>query len=161
ATNPAGTPNAITLGVNATITSLGHNISSDGTGNLVATGDLANTSPFLGTFGFHGGATPTIPTLLGSPAIDHGDPGLGAPSIDQRGAQRGATSGFGSMANAGMAPDIGAFEQTSLYVVTVSDTSTTPAAYDTSIVGTLRGALDWANASSNVTVPKGTPNVVR
>src|SRR5262249_24325993 len=50
---------------------------------------------------------------------------------------------------------------TSLYVVTVSDTSTTPAAYDTSIVGTLRGALDWANASSNVTVPKGTPNVVR
>ncbi|HLJ96305.1 MAG TPA: choice-of-anchor Q domain-containing protein [Gemmataceae bacterium] len=159
--NPAGTPNAATSGAGATITSLGHNISSDGSSHLTGPGDLPNTNALLGTFGFHGGATPTIPTLVNSPAINNGDPGGGAPTFDQRGATRGTAKGLGPEANAGALPDIGAFEQSSLYVVTSSDATTTPQAYDNSVVGTLRGGVEWANGSRNVLVPTTTSNVIR
>src|SRR5262249_35695147 len=49
ASNPVGTPNAQTDGATAVITSLGHNISSDATGNLTNVGDLPGRDPFLGT----------------------------------------------------------------------------------------------------------------
>jgi hypothetical protein len=48
----------------------------------------------LGTLGYYGGPTPTVPLLTGSPAIDAGDPsgctdGSGHPlKIDQRGMPR-------------------------------------------------------------------------
>jgi uncharacterized repeat protein (TIGR01451 family) len=56
------------------VTSLGHNLSDDGTGNLTAPGDLPNTNPDLGFLGDNGGPTQTQPLLPGSPAIGHGSP---------------------------------------------------------------------------------------
>src|SRR5262249_24318044 len=47
-----------------------------------------------------------------------------------------------------------------LYVVTSSDSTTKPAAYDTSMVGTLRGAVEWADANVNLLVLNATPNLV-
>jgi hypothetical protein len=54
--------------------SKGYNLSSDATCNFTGAGDLNNTDPRLGTLGYYGGATETIPLLTGSPAIDAGDP---------------------------------------------------------------------------------------
>ena len=57
-----------------TMTSKGYNLSSDNTCNFNGPGDLNNTDPKLGTFGYNGGPTQTIPLLSGSPAIDAGTP---------------------------------------------------------------------------------------
>ncbi|MBX7220780.1 MAG: right-handed parallel beta-helix repeat-containing protein [Blastocatellia bacterium] len=71
-----------------------------GTGGLtngVNGNQVGVAAPGLGTLGLNGGATPTVPLLAGSPAIDAGT-ATGAPATDQRGFGRaGAT-------------DIGAFE---------------------------------------------------
>src|SRR5208337_2972325 len=56
---------------------------------------------------------------------------------DQRGALRGALG-----LNAGPNPDIGAYEASSSYLVTLTT--------DTTDVGTLRAAVGWANVSTNV-----------
>jgi hypothetical protein len=58
-----------------TITSQGYSLSSDRTCNFNSTGDLNNIDPMLGTLGSYGGFTPTIPLLVGSPAVDAGNPG--------------------------------------------------------------------------------------
>ena len=65
------------------IVSLGHNLSSDGSCSLNATGDLTNTNPLLGPLQNNGGQTPTHALLPGSPAINHGD-NSGCPATDQR-----------------------------------------------------------------------------
>ena len=83
--------------IGGTLVSLGHNLSSDGTGNLTATGDLANTNPLLGPLANYGGSTSTLALLPGSPAVDAGSTAL-APAQDERGISR--------VGNA----DIGAFE---------------------------------------------------
>jgi hypothetical protein len=57
-----------------TVTSNGYNLSSDNTCNFNGPGDLNNTDPMLGTFGYNGGPTQTLPLLSGSPAIDAGNP---------------------------------------------------------------------------------------
>jgi hypothetical protein len=57
-----------------TMTSKGHNLSSDATCSFSGSGDLNNTDPRLGTLGYYGGPTQTIPLLSGSPAIDAGNP---------------------------------------------------------------------------------------
>jgi hypothetical protein len=57
-----------------TITSHGYNLSSDGSCAFSNSGDRNNTNPRLGTLGYYGGPTPTIPLLTGSPAIDAGNP---------------------------------------------------------------------------------------
>jgi hypothetical protein len=49
-------------------------LSSDGTCHLTGPGDVNNTNPRLGTLGYYGGPTQTIPLLSGSPAIDAGNP---------------------------------------------------------------------------------------
>src|SRR5206468_1859490 len=67
-----------------TITSLGYNLSSDGTGPNNGTTDLLNTVPMLGPLQDNGGATKTHALLLGSPAIDKGNNFTGA-TTDQRG----------------------------------------------------------------------------
>jgi hypothetical protein len=59
---------------NGAITSNGYNLSSDNTCNFGGRGDLNNTDPKLGTVGYNGGPTQTIPLLSGSPAIDAGNP---------------------------------------------------------------------------------------
>jgi len=62
--------------------------------------------------------------------------GVPVPGIDQRGALRGPAG-----LDAGLAPDIGAFEASSSYLV-----STTA---DTNDVGTILTAVDWANHNTN------------
>jgi hypothetical protein len=57
-----------------TITTNGYNLSSDNSCNFNGPGDMNNTDPKLGTLGYFGGETQTIPLLSGSPAIDAGNP---------------------------------------------------------------------------------------
>jgi hypothetical protein len=78
--------NAVTVG-GGMIISLGHNLSSDGSGNLTAAGDLPSTDPLLAPLGNYGGPTLTNALLSGSPAIDAGDNSV-APATDQRGLAR-------------------------------------------------------------------------
>ena len=85
---------------NATVTSLGYNLSSDdGGGYLTATGDRSNTNPRLGPLQDNGGPTFTHLPAANSPAIDAGGPTLWT---DQRG------PGFVRIFND--RPDIGALE---------------------------------------------------
>jgi hypothetical protein len=79
--------------------SLGHNLATDGTCFLTATGDKPNTNPLLALLADNGGPTRTLALLPGSPAIDGGD-NDGCPETDQRGTPRPQ----------GAACDIGAFE---------------------------------------------------
>ena len=65
------------------IVSLGHNLSSDGSCSLNASGDLTNTNPLLGPLQDNGGPTPTHALLPGSPAINASANG-GCPATDQR-----------------------------------------------------------------------------
>jgi hypothetical protein len=71
----------------ATIISLGYNLSSDnGGGVLTGPGDQINTDPMLGPLQDNGGPTFTHELLIGSPAIDAGDPNFTPPPFyDQRG----------------------------------------------------------------------------
>src|SRR5262249_37552752 len=87
-----------------------------------------------------------------SPAMDASDASV-AGATDQRGAERGPAG-----LNAGKAPDIGAFEATSSYLVTSSA--------DDLSVGTLRTAITWETASvaNNNPANAGTnaaPNTIR
>jgi hypothetical protein len=70
-----------------TATSLGYNLSSDDGGGLLnGPGDQVNTDPMLGALQGNGGSTFTHELLLGSPAIDAGDPAFTPPPLfDQRG----------------------------------------------------------------------------
>lgn len=90
--------------VGGTVTSHGYNISNDdGTGVLTGPGDLINTDPMLGPLQDNGGPTMTHALLLGSPAINTGDPNFTPPpEFDQRG------PGYPRVINARI--DIGAFE---------------------------------------------------
>ena len=85
--------------------SLGYNLSSDGSCSLAGPGDLPNTNPLLGPLADNGGPTQTHALLAGSPAIDKGT-GTGAPATDQRGYPRPV----------GVAVDIGAYEYGSAFV---------------------------------------------
>jgi Right handed beta helix region len=87
-----------------TVTSHGYNLSSDnGGGYLTATGDQINTNPLLGPLQDNGGPTYTHALLLGSPAINAGDPTFTPPPFyDQRG------PGFDRVVNGRI--DIGSFE---------------------------------------------------
>jgi hypothetical protein len=86
-------------GPSSTLTSLGHNLSDDSTGNLFVFGDQPNTDPLLGPLADNGGPTKTMALLPGSPALDAGD-STGAPAFDQR--------GFARVVNGAI--DLGAFE---------------------------------------------------
>jgi CSLREA domain-containing protein len=56
------------------VTSLGYNLETGTTCGFTSTGDLQNTDPLLGVLQLNGGSTPTYDLLVGSPAIDAGDP---------------------------------------------------------------------------------------
>jgi len=77
-----------------TLTSHGHNLSSDATCDFGGTGDLNNIDPMLGPLQNNGGPTQTMALPSGSPAIDAGNPygcrdGFGnLLKTDQRGAPR-------------------------------------------------------------------------
>jgi hypothetical protein len=87
-----------------TITSEGYNLSSDDDGGyLNGPGDQINTDPMLGPLQNNGGPTLTHALLLGSPAINAGDPNfVPPPYYDQRG------PGFDRVR--GNRIDIGSFE---------------------------------------------------
>jgi hypothetical protein len=87
-----------------TMTSDGYNVSSDdGGGYLTGPGDQINTDPMLGLLRDNGGPTLTRALLVGSPAINSGDPGfIPPPEYDQRG------PGFDRVRNGRI--DIGSFE---------------------------------------------------
>jgi hypothetical protein len=111
----------------------GHNIVGNSTGctGFVATaGDLIGTDPLLDALGDNGGPTQTRALLVGSPALDAGDPGLpgtdtACEATDQRGIGRPQ----------GVRCDIGAYERevsvpattvTTTLPVTSSTTTTLP-----------------------------------
>ncbi|PYM13588.1 MAG: hypothetical protein DMD81_20655, partial [Candidatus Rokuibacteriota bacterium] len=87
-------------GPSGAVTSLGHNLDSDGTCGLSSAGDLSGADPLLGPLANNGGPTETHALKDGSPAIDAGD-NVGCPATDQRGTARPQ----------GAACDIGAFER--------------------------------------------------
>lgn len=68
-------------------TSLGYNLSSDGSCGLNQSGDQPSTDPRLGPLADNGGWAPTHSLLPGSPAIDGGD-NAQCPSLDARGVAR-------------------------------------------------------------------------
>ena len=72
---------------NGSVTSHGYSISDDnGGGVLIGPGDQINTDSMLGRLQDNGGPTFTHALLLGSPAIDTGDPNFTPPPFfDQRG----------------------------------------------------------------------------
>ncbi|HLJ95199.1 MAG TPA: choice-of-anchor Q domain-containing protein [Gemmataceae bacterium] len=139
-------------------TDSGYNLIQNPAGilNSIAATDITGVDPLLSARGNYGGPTQTMALGSGSPAINKGDPNNHV-TTDQRGAVRGASSGPGSMANAGTAPDIGAWEASSLNIVTANFIG---GIGDSSNVGTLRDAIEWANFSSNPLVPNSTPNLV-
>lgn len=94
------------------VTSIGYNLDSDGTCNFASTGDLSNDSGVnLGPLQDNGGPTPTHALLLGSSAIDAGNPnGCTDPDGNLLTTdQRGFTRPFNGRC------DIGAFEFTLFY----------------------------------------------
>ena len=87
------------------ITSLGHNLSSDVSCAFGGPGDLNGTNPLLGLLQDNGGPTRTHALLPGSPAIDAGS-NTGCPATDQRGFLRPVNGNLGPLVTC----DIGAFE---------------------------------------------------
>ena len=120
---------------NGTITDLGHNLSSDGSGRFTGIGSLTNTNPRLGPLANNGGPTLTMALLPGSPAIDAGD-SAAAPATDQRGFPR--PCGFG--------PDIGGYESsaTTLRISRAAD-----GGLDIRVGGTI-GQVCWLLTSTNL-----------
>src|SRR5438105_15409294 len=82
------------------IESTGHNLDSDGSCFLTATGDLPKRDPLLGPLADNGGPSETQALLPGSPAIDAGAAD-GCPQHDQRGIARPQGAGC----------DMGAYER--------------------------------------------------
>ena len=113
------------------INSLGNNLSSDGSCNFTASGDLLNTDPLLDPLNSNGGPTQTMALQTGSPAIDGGNNAT-CESSDQRGLPRPQ----------GAACDIGAFESALINIFSVTNTNDSGA-------GSLRQAILSANSAPN------------
>ena len=69
------------------IVSLGHNLSSDATCPLTATGDLSGTNALLGPLQDNGGPSFALLPTTASPAVNNGD-NTNCPAVDQRGVAR-------------------------------------------------------------------------
>ena len=131
------------------MTSSGHNLASDSTCVLSATGDKSSVDPKLGPLADNGGPTKTHALLPGSPVFDAGSPNCPPPpATDQRGVARPQ----------GQVCDIGAFELVppprvpgSITVTKTGDTAGACTATDCS----LREALRFAVSGDKIVVPAG------
>ena len=94
----------------------GNNLNSDSTDSLTNGTSLNGINPQLGTLGYCGGPTPTVPLLAGSPAIDAAD----LARILQRGTARGDAALWNGAG-------IGAFEYCASYLVSGTVSGLTPA----------------------------------
>lgn len=122
----------------------GYNLASDQSSSLTNATSRNGIDPLLGTLGYYGGNTQTIPLLLGSPAINGGDPNA-FPPVDQRGRPRPS----------GPAPDIGAFEYTFPTFGTLSVSNSGAhfvllgEAGDTSVIDASSNLVDWITLTTN------------
>jgi hypothetical protein len=117
----------------------GHNLIGDGSGSdgfvNGSDGDQVGTSaspiqPYLSSLGNHGGPTPTVALLPGSPAINGSDTSV-APATDQRGIARVG------------AADIGAFESKGFVLAAVGNTTlTTPTTLAVTVVSNAGEPVD-------------------
>ena len=150
--------NNLVVDCSGSVISLGNNLDSDATCNLPTEGDLPNTDPFLGPLQDNGGPTFTHALLVGSMAIDTGNPNgcLDATNvlltIDQRGFAR-PVDGNGDRE---VFCDIGAYEATPLALPSVTVTTTADNG-----MGSLRraifdvtdgGSIDFAASLANQTI---------
>ena len=119
------------FGANASLSTPGANLES-GAGCHLRTSDLSSTNPLLAPLANNGGPSQTRALLPGSPAVDKYT-GADCPSTDQRAYKRPA----------GLACDIGAFEQSSVRDIQVDSP---PRPLQTVIGGTL------------TLIPSGTPS---
>ncbi|GEM_PF-2593644 len=134
--------------VGGTLISLGHNLDSDNSCSLNASGDVSNTNPQLGPLTDNGGPTHThalctassVPDAActgASPALDAGDE-TRCPTTDQRGEPR-----------RGLSCDIGAFEATPASVLTVNSLADPGDGTCDATECTLREAVTAANADAD------------
>lgn len=73
--------------IQGAIEDIGYNMSSDAPTAFTSATSVSNVDAKLAPYGNYGGATPTIPVLAGSPAINHVTDNL-TPEFDQRGRRR-------------------------------------------------------------------------
>ena len=104
----AGTGGATLTNASGTITSRGHNLSSDAAGGFLnGAGDQTNTNPELDAAGLasNGGHTTTIALLATSPAINAGDDAQ-ALLTDQRGYTHFGVTDIGAFEYGASNPDM-------------------------------------------------------
>ena len=139
------------LNDSGTVTSHGYNLSSDdGGGVLNGPGDQINTNPLLGPLQNNGGPTFTHQLLLGSPAIDAGDPKFAPPPFyDQRG------NNFWRVRNGRI--DMGSFEVQAGTSPTPTPTSTATATPTPTATATATATATPTPTATSTTTPRPTP----
>lgn len=116
-------------------TARGVNLIGDLSGSGLTAGEnVLVGDPLFGQLGDYGGPTPTVPLLLGSPAIDAAANLAVPPGTDQRGFPRGI-DGDGDGTGGG---DLGAFETGITLVTSAADDG----------AGTLREAIEGPNSAN-------------
>jgi len=140
----AGGHSIVSDGFNS-IMSAGYNVSSDdGAGYLNGPGDQINTDPLLGPLQDNGGPTFTRALLLGSPAINAGDPSFTPPPLyDQRGA------GFDRVRNGRL--DVGSFEVQGITPTPTATPTPTPTATPTATPTGTPSATPTATSTATAT----------